>query len=387
MRKLITLGLFVFLATHIVAQTASYPATDDEFTGPFPSWLNVKSYGAKGDGVTDATAAIQAALDAIGNANSTASVVYIPAGTYLIKGTLRMNYKINVSIIGEDPATTIIKWGGAKNGTMLQVNGTAYSRFDRITWNGNKSAAIAVDQSWDGSNGYFDTGNEYAENIFTDVGIGIRGGFLNQGFAETTIIRCKFIRNTNAGVSLGNFNALDIWVWYSVFQDCNVGVTNTAGAGNFKVYGCIFRNSALSDITIGNTGEFSFRDNTSTNSNAFLLTQFTGNPATISIQGNVIIDPIGTRSPIEIRNQGPVTFMDNTIRSRTGFPYPVVWFNTWPDGDLVAINNTYTVDNHIDAANIRTIIYDNPTVSQSSLSGLKEPSIPGPRPNFKRPGF
>src|SRR5437879_6253715 len=128
MKQLLPLGLFVFFATHMVAQTSPYPARDDEFVGPFSSWLNVKNYGAKGDSVTDATAAIQAALDAIGNANSTASVVYIPAGTYLIKGTLRMNYKINVSIIGENPATTIIKWGGAKNGTMFQVNGTAYSR-------------------------------------------------------------------------------------------------------------------------------------------------------------------------------------------------------------------------------------------------------------------
>ena len=110
-KQLITLCLFVCLTTHMLAQTATYPATDDEFVGPFRSWLNVKKFGAIGDGVTDATAAIQAALDAIGNANSTASVVYIPAGTYLIKGTLRINYKINVSIIGADPATTIIKWG------------------------------------------------------------------------------------------------------------------------------------------------------------------------------------------------------------------------------------------------------------------------------------
>ena len=290
MKKLITLGLFAFLTTQIVAQTTtSYPVTDDEFVGPFPSWINVKKFGAKGDGITDATASIQAALDAIGNGNSTASVVYFPAGTYLIKGTLRMNFKMNVSIIGENPATTIIKWGGAQHGTMLQVNGTAYSRFERITWNGNKNADYAIDQSWDGSNGNFDTGNEYAEDIFTDVSVGLVGGFLGHGFAETTIIRCKFIRNAYAGISLGNFNALDAWVWYSVFQDCNIGLTNTSGAGNFKVYGCIFRNSKLSDITIDNTGEFSFRDNTSTNSNAFLLTQLTGNPANISIQGNVII--------------------------------------------------------------------------------------------------
>ena len=138
-----------------------YPATDDEFVGPFPSWINVKTqYGAVGDGVTDETAALQAAFNAVGNSNSTASVVYLPAGTYRITGTLTVSYKMNISIIGADPATTKIIWGGSGGGTMFKVNGIAYSRFNRITFDGAATAAIAVDQSWDGGQPYFDTGNE-----------------------------------------------------------------------------------------------------------------------------------------------------------------------------------------------------------------------------------
>ncbi len=48
---------------------------------------NVQTYGAKGDGVTDDTAAIQAAL----NANAgTRQLIYFPNGTYLISSTLAL---------------------------------------------------------------------------------------------------------------------------------------------------------------------------------------------------------------------------------------------------------------------------------------------------------
>ncbi len=48
---------------------------------------NVKAYGAKGDGVTDDTAAIQATVNAAYAANPGASVL-IPPGTYVVAGTV-----------------------------------------------------------------------------------------------------------------------------------------------------------------------------------------------------------------------------------------------------------------------------------------------------------
>ena len=101
---------------------------NEDFVGPFPSWTNVQTmYGAKGDGTTDDTAAIQAALNDLGSATTT---LYFPAGTYLITKTLNLSNKIYVNIIGEDPSDTKIIWGGPSSATstMLYINGMAYSR-------------------------------------------------------------------------------------------------------------------------------------------------------------------------------------------------------------------------------------------------------------------
>lgn len=54
---------------------------------------NVKEFGAKGDGVTDDTSAIQSALDSLG---STGGTVYFPDGTYLVKGTILVQNKIRI---------------------------------------------------------------------------------------------------------------------------------------------------------------------------------------------------------------------------------------------------------------------------------------------------
>jgi polygalacturonase len=64
--------------------------------------LNVKDFGAMGDGVTDDTAAILAALDTL-MAVPKGGTLYFPKGIYIVKYTIQLvgAYGHNYTIIGD----------------------------------------------------------------------------------------------------------------------------------------------------------------------------------------------------------------------------------------------------------------------------------------------
>ena len=70
------------------------------------------------------------------------------------------------------------------------------------------------------------------------------------------------------------------------------------------------------DLTFGATEGFDFRWNYSIGSNTFLYSGFNGgNPCTINMQGNVILDYTGGSHAIAIRCNGPMNLIDNTVRT------------------------------------------------------------------------
>jgi len=352
---------------------------NEEFLGPFASWADVKrDYGAVGDGVADDTAALQKALDEVGKPGH-AYVIYVPAGTYRITGTLTLKYRNDVGFVGEHPLRTVIVWDGPAGGVMFHSNGATRNRVGRLTFDGRGRALSAIDHKWDRTNQPFaTTETEYADLIIRDVAYGIRGG-VDWNDDTVSILRCHFLRCWEAGISLESYNAVDWWVWHSCFEYCRFGFTNTRYSGACHVYESVFRNSTEADIRTGNCdGFFSYRWNTSVNSKAFWLNGFAPCGRNGTVQGNTIIDP-QDNIPIAISDLGPLVLLDNVIKSRVEARNgPVVYIID----RLLSVGNTFTANDPLSAGGAVSI--DDRIVSRESLD-FPEPELPSFLPNRHRP--
>jgi hypothetical protein len=356
----------------------------EEFAGPYTGWINVKSapYSATGNGTTNDQAAIAAAFAAC----PSGGVVYFPAGTYRVNAGLYMQDKSYVTVIGEDPATTSIVWGAGVAMTeymgILNIDGCNYSRFSRLTLDGQSGTAwacIRIDAtSSPPGNLYFPTGNEFSDLELKNAKYGIIAGSFGTGVAESTVKRCRIHHNTYNGYLSRNFNTLDWWFWDCYIHHNNVGIGNHdagsgsgpgsyGGAGNCHAYRTIFEANTTGDVWLGNCEYFSFRDCWSTGSGRFLYQYGIGDGNPISIQRCTILDPVQTVC-VDVGSPGPVILVDSTIRSLSGVSTYVVGAN-----NVICGGNTYSSAGG--AASSRRFEFDTETTTtRAALLGLAAPS-------------
>jgi hypothetical protein len=97
--------------------------------------INVRDYGAKGDGITDDTSAVQTAFNKV---TKSKTKVYFPSGTYMVNPNKNVLIKSNANVAG-DGESSIIKANNAEFGwSLLYISGRNI-KISKLSFDGNNA--------------------------------------------------------------------------------------------------------------------------------------------------------------------------------------------------------------------------------------------------------
>ncbi len=236
-----------------IPESLQLPNLDTDFDGLF---VNVKKEGAKGDGKTDDTKAIQAALTASISKDSKGeyarnALVYFPAGNYRITQTLKW---IHPRALGGF-------MGGADSGSVKIINTNNNSILSMAAWGATvqgitfmlpKPATSACTKGLLSISSYNNGGGNACSSIqiflkkcaFRNGEIGVAignmvgetdGNAIWKGISdEMTLIDHCVLANNQIGLTVGHFNALQETVSNCLFTDNRYNIRNFCSTNPYK---------------------------------------------------------------------------------------------------------------------------------------------------------
>ncbi len=366
--------------------------TGEEFNGPFDDWINVvRDFGAVGDGVTDDTEAFQNCINAACGVSDSvvpngfeigslaewqthylSKTIYVPDGTYLITAPLRLGDTRYVhkgqgakflSIIGQHPDTTILKWGGetvgenATESNIMWMAGMHDGLISRLTFDGNSKCWMGLRLEQDPTGVMNQSYNRIEWCYFKDCAVGFANTdeiFGTNTDSECSVYGCRFYRCTEFGANGKAGEAYDYWFSGCYFEECEIacgiqfgkyletlvyedyGDRTDVEYWHFNVGDCIFNGSKKFDITCYYPNS-SFRNNVSVNSFRFMKAiGLTG-----AITGNRIINPVNTDCIHTVTNffgNAPARvngyYANNEFHLRPGATGPV-YIELYTDPDVI----------------------------------------------------
>jgi hypothetical protein len=174
--------------------------TTDGIIGASPAgsseWLDIKNFGATGDGTTDDTAAIQAALTAATTAPR--RTLFVPAGTYKMTAGVTINGRID--IVGDGMADAAFNYTPTTGKAFTWTADGSYSSISKIKLYNNGNARVLGDtatgiQTYQGAACVLYN----FDQVFIE-GFALWGITLNDSF-NCSFVNCR-IRNNGVRASL-----------------------------------------------------------------------------------------------------------------------------------------------------------------------------------------
>jgi Pectate lyase superfamily protein len=214
-----TLGCVVLVSSACLTPLEAFAAADTAKRCPEPATtsatINVKSKGAKGDGRTDDTAAIQAAIDAV----ATGGTVLIPDGTYMVSTLPRENLRLKSDMVlklaphavlkaipSNEKRVALLRVSNASNVTI--IGGMLQGQRDKL----KEARGLGMGLRIDNTSSKISVLNMTANDMWGD-------GFYIEDASDVTLCGVTASNNRRQGLSI--IQGDNILVKYSLFQNTN----------------------------------------------------------------------------------------------------------------------------------------------------------------------
>ena len=293
------------LVGYLPAGTGAVSTTVQSQLRNLQAWnVNVKDapFYAKGDGTTDDTAAITAAL------TSGAAVVYFPRGTYKTTSQILLTWSgTSLTLVGDGGTQAVntgtiilipsgggIRYDGSGTLTNIHVKGINFKATGSIT---ASTYALTLYRSY--INNLYDCvfdGFNYLSGAANSAGVYVTGATGGQALL-TRVVGCEFLNNAD-GIYYDKIDSNALTVDRTRFY-ANTGNSirggDRAGTNSFSFMQWSIKNS-------------DFEGGSSTNPDIYII----GGASGLSIDANYF-ESSGVKSPIVVSSIGAVTPINNSI--------------------------------------------------------------------------
>jgi hypothetical protein len=302
-------------------------------------WLNVKEYGAVGDGVADDTAALQSIFFNL----EAGEVIYFPPGVYRITDELMIGKDKDTTdrearFLGNafygHGASTVLRYDGAQGKSLLRIAGMLHYRMIGLTMDGAGLAARGI---------FYKNGARFQTHLFHQYILlrdftehGLYFGPLGDdpgGASAETVFKQMVFDNCGTGIAFLNFNDYNFTFEGCTFRE-NSRMAIECKNGNFYVRNCRFENNAL-DMYANPEHSTSIRRSVSVGSGSFL--KYANGVSPVTVENCLVVD---WREPYAITSSGaPMTLFDNRFESSQEKSAVV---SAGVEQAVLSANNTFT---------------------------------------------